>query len=206
MGGYPSPKSPADIKAQLDTWRNALVDVPDGYLVRSFQRATADFAWDRAFPVKLISAAYKALVREDRERIEQERKRSAWQNPDTFRCWICEDSGYVGIELHCPALDKVRRTVRPCSCEMAPMTQRLPQIVDSRRWTKTPLGYWQSSDALPCNCPFCTRNRINGHSNQHSQTVSNHSRYEERGAYNDYSHGEEYSSERVIDGDWRDDY
>lgn len=149
MAGYPSPKSPAEIKAQLETWRNALVDVPDAYLVRSFQRATSDFTWDRAFPVKLISAAYKALVREDRERIEQERKRSAWQNPETFKCFYCEDSGYTAIEFHCPSLNKQRRTVRACSCEMTPMSQRQPQIVDRRTWSKSPLGHWQPGESFP---------------------------------------------------------
>lgn len=179
--------SETEMPIQLLTWKDALCSLPDAALKASFDKATQQHDWAKPFSPMEILTAYKALIIEDRERIDAEQKRSRWNNSDTYGCWKCEDSGYTPLMVYCPATKRSRRVVRACDCDFTPISQRMPAVVNKYDWTKNSNGVFEpknEASGLPCGCLFCGR-KPNEYSSNKADNRSNVARE----ADDDFTHG-----------------
>lgn len=122
--GLPLISAGYELTNQLTAWEKSLREVPDAYLSRAYDRAAANWDWldKRGFKPDVMKAAYRALVVEDRQRAEAERRNAARRNPDTYGCWHCCDNGYQALFKFFDG--RWYHSARPCSCEAAPAVQR----------------------------------------------------------------------------------
>ena len=142
----------------VETWLEALEEIPDHLLGPSWKRATQDHDWSRSFPVMAILPAYKALILEDRQH-RQTAQYSARHMDDTVGCKYCGDTGYASIATYCPTGNEWHYPVYACQCAATPVNQRRATPV-SEGWDRDAYGRWipTSPDVSPkCRCAFCLR-------------------------------------------------
>lgn len=136
-------------------WSDALVSVPDDSLSRAYDRATANWDWQdtrHPFTGDAIAQAYRDLADEDQKRAADERRKAARRNPDTYKCWHCSDIGYQQIFVREHGL--WYSSARPCSCEIAPVSQRSQLPVQEPAFIRNKLGqYVKRADLIKYGAP-----------------------------------------------------
>ena len=122
--GLPLIAAGFELQSTLKGWESATKAIPDEYLSRSYEHAVGNWPWTerKGFEADAIADAYKILVVEDKQRAEATKRNAARQNPDTYRCWHCQDVGYQSVFTYQNKLWYV--ALRPCYCEAAPVEQR----------------------------------------------------------------------------------
>lgn len=118
--------------------------MPDEYLTRSYERAVENWPWTdgKAFTPNAVAEAYTLLVVEDRQREEAEKRNAARRNPDTYRCYHCQDMGYQPLYTYQRGL--WYSSQRPCCCEAAPSNQRQQFPLDETVWFRNRYGVYAS--------------------------------------------------------------
>lgn len=109
----------------LVLWRQVLQRVPDDYLQRAYLQAAENWDWfdtRRPFTPDSVYLAYQALVAEDREKAEAERRAGAFRHPGTYACWHCFDVGYQTVFQF--RYQRWYSSARPCGCDAAPAAER----------------------------------------------------------------------------------
>jgi hypothetical protein len=157
-----TPYGELELASILPTWMDALGEVPDQFLKASVDRAAADHDWSKPFPVKLIVAAYKQVLVEDRERRQKAAYAEQHRHQDgTVSCHYCDGTGYASILTYCGPWNDWRSVAYACQCEAAPISQRRPVHI-GMDWGRNDHGQWvpPSADRSPrCTCLFCQNER-----------------------------------------------
>lgn len=149
----------SELALAVETWTNALEEIPDHLLGPSWRKATKDHDWSKAFPVMAILPAYKQLLIEDNERRAKAASASKYRADGTVLCYLCEDHGYAMIHVYCSSFKAWHPFAYACQCESTPLSQRRPTPILSD-WQKDDYGRWipTSAEASPdCGCAFCKR-------------------------------------------------
>lgn len=122
---------------------------------RAYERAAANWDWHdlrHPFTADAVAQAYTLLVVEDRERAEADRRNAARRNPDTYQCWHCSDIGYQQIFVREHGL--WYSAALPCSCEIAPLSQRNQLPVQEPAFVRNNLGqYVKRADLIKYGAP-----------------------------------------------------
>jgi hypothetical protein len=153
--GFP-PISPGwELRNALSAWGDALKAVPDEYLSRAYDRAAENWPWTdgKAFTADAVADAYKVLLVEDRQRDEAEKRNARARNPDTYRCFHCQDTGYQQVYYY--RYQHWYSSQRGCSCDAAPVTERHSAPLTEPEYLKSKYGsFAKRSDVekygVPC--------------------------------------------------------
>jgi len=142
--GLPLKSAGFELQNALRAWGDAVQNVPDEYLTRAYNRAADNWPWtDRKdFLPDAVAESYKILLVEDRQRVEAEKRNAARRNPDTYRCYHCQDMGYQGLYTYQHGL--WYSSQRPCCCEAAPANQRQQFPLDETVWFCNRYGLYVS--------------------------------------------------------------
>lgn len=114
-----------ELDLALVLWRQVLQRVPDEYLQRSYNRAADNWDWfdtRRPFTPDSVFLAFQALVAEDREKADAERRASAFRHPGTYACRYCLDAGYQAVYVY--RYQRWYSSARACCCDTAPTSER----------------------------------------------------------------------------------
>lgn len=145
-----------ELQSALRNWESALKTVPDAYLSRAYEHAADNWDWhDKGHPFTedAIKQAYTILLVEDRQRDEAEKRNARARNPDTYRCFHCQDTGYQQVYYY--RYQHWYSSQRGCSCEAAPVTERHSAPLTEPEYLKSKYGsFAKRSDVekygVPC--------------------------------------------------------
>ena len=146
-----------ELKLAVGTWAETLQEIPDQWLMASWERAIKAHNWEKPFAVPVILNAYRALILEDREARQRDQYQNTRRADGTLACYHCEDTGYAPIATYCPTGNEWYYPVYACHCNATPISQRGPNLVRSH-WEKNDRGQWvppSASESPKCRCGFC---------------------------------------------------